>query len=121
VAGVGSTETPSRNDDLTIQTTCGVCGTSFLPSGRRRYCSDACRQTAWRRRHQPATLQPPLPPKGRRRAMTLYQCPSCDSRTLGDQRCVDCNTWMQAVGIGGLCPSCDEPVTVTELTQGGDS
>jgi hypothetical protein len=52
--------------------------------------------------------------------MTLYQCPSCDTRTLGDQRCDDCNTWMQAVGIGGLCPCCDEPIIVTELTQGGD-
>jgi len=34
---------------------------------------------------------------------------------LGDQRCDDCGTFMRAVGIGGLCPSCDEPHTIDEL------
>ena len=119
---MGNADTPSRNDNVTIKTaTCATCGQPFVRSGRRRHCSDACRQAAWRRRHQPAAPQPPVPPKGRRRAMTVYQCPSCDTRTLGEQRCEDRNTWMRAVGIGGLCPCCDEPVTVNELTQGGDS
>ena len=80
-----TTDIPSRNDGVTI--TCPVCGRRFQPSGRRRHCSDACRQAAWRRRHTPPTPQPPLPPKGHRRAATVYQCPSCDTRTLGQQRC----------------------------------
>jgi len=116
---VGNAETLSRNDTDMTTPTCPACGTPFVPSGRRRYCSDACRQTAWRRRHQPNTPQPPVPPKGQRKAMTVYQCPTCDTRALGQQRCDDCNTWTEAVGIGGLCPCCDEPITVTELTPGG--
>jgi ribosomal protein S27AE len=28
--------------------TCGRCGTTFMASGRRRYCSDACKQADWR-------------------------------------------------------------------------
>src|SRR5580658_7636104 len=99
---------------------CPVCGSPFEPRGRRRHCSDACRAAAWRRRHAPeAPLPPPLPPKGRRRAMTVYTCDGCDARALGEQRCDECNTWMRAVGVGGLCPCCDAPVAVTELTEGG--
>ena len=68
-------ERPWRNDGVTM--TCGVCGRTFVPSGRRRFCSDACRQTAWRRR-QPALL-PVLPTRAPRPA-TVYECPSCENR-----------------------------------------
>ena len=41
---------PSRNDGVTIA--CPCCARPFVPpAGRRRFCSDACRQAAWRRRH----------------------------------------------------------------------
>ena len=111
-------ETPSRNDGVTIRA-CPVCGTGYRPSGRRRYCSDACRVSAWRARHQPTAPQPPFPPKGAKRAVTVYVCDNCDTRALGEQRCPDCNTFMRAAGIGGLCPCCDEPIAVAELTEGG--
>ena len=111
-------EPPSRNDGVTI-VPCPVCGASFEPAGRRRYCSDACRQGAWRRRHSPADLRPALPAKGRRRAVTVYECGECAARALGEQRCDDCNMWMLGVGVSGLCPCCDEPVTVAELMEGG--
>jgi hypothetical protein len=101
--------------DDTATTTCPLCGLAFEPEGRQRFCSTGCRQTAWRRRRQ-APIQPIVA-----RSDTVYMCPSCETRYLGEQRCDDCNTWMRAVGIGGLCPCCDEPITVTELTQGGDS
>ncbi len=40
---------PSRNG--TVTASCGVCDAP-LPTGRQRlWCSDACRQSAWRRRH----------------------------------------------------------------------
>jgi hypothetical protein len=107
-------ETPSRNDDTTIR--CPICGTPFPPAGRRRYCTNACRATAHRRRHQPEpTPTTPLPAPGHRRARTIYQCPSCDNRALGQQRCEDCGTFMTRLGYGGLCPCCDEPVTLDEL------
>ena len=112
-------ETPSRNDGVTIRA-CPVCGHGFEPSGRRRHCSDACRQAAWRRRHTPAPPEPPVPPKGTKRAVTVYVCDNCDARSLGDQYCPDCHTFMRAAGIGGLCPCCDEPITLSELLEGGD-
>lgn len=112
-------EIPSHNDGRTIRT-CPTCGAGFEPSGRRRHCSDACRQAAWRRRHTNTARPEPLPPKGAKRAMTVYICDTCYTRSLGHQRCDDCNTFMRAAGIGGLCPCCDEPITVEELIQGGD-
>ncbi len=105
---------PSRNDDVTMA--CPVCATTFTPSGRRRYCSDACRVAAHRRRHhEPAPPPPPLPPRGQRKARTVYECDTCGARALGEQRCDECSTFMTRVGVGGLCPSCDHPHTIDEL------
>jgi hypothetical protein len=47
--------------------------------------------------------------------MTVYECDNCGSRALGEQRCEQCGTFMSRVGIGGCCPSCDEPIAVAEL------
>lgn len=105
--------TPSRNGNVTDN--CVVCG-SLLPAGRpRTTCSDRCRQTAWRRRHQPApTGIEPLPPARPAKAGTVYECPACDTRLLGEQRC-DCGTFMRRIGPGGHCPCCDEPITIEDL------
>jgi hypothetical protein len=107
---------PLRNDDVTIR--CPCCGRLFTPVGRQRWCSDACRQAAHRRRHQPPTLPQPLPPSRPLRPGTVYVCPHCDQRYLGQQRCPDCNVFCQRVGYGGHCPNCDEPVAHDELTTG---
>ena len=104
---------PSRNDDVTM--VCPVCGLPFAPTGRRQYCSDACRVAAHRRRHQTAPPPTAIPPAGHRQAVTIYQCPDCDERTVGDQFCRDCGTFMRRVNWGGECPHCYEPVTVDEL------
>jgi hypothetical protein len=112
-------EPPSRNDGVTIRS-CPTCGQDFERSGRRRHCSDACRQAAWRRRHAPLPPEPPVPPKGAKRAVTVYICDNCGTRTLGAQRCDTCNTFMRAAGLGGPCPCCDEPIAVAELLQGGE-
>jgi hypothetical protein len=110
----GPDKTPSRNDAITIR--CPICAAAFAPIGRRRYCSDACKATAHRRRHQPAPAPSrPLPAAAQRRTRTVYECPDCSTRALGDQRCDDCNTFMTRLGYGGLCPGCDEPVTLDEL------
>ncbi len=110
-----TTTTPSSNDPVTIP--CPVCANPFQPAGKRRYCRDACRVAAHRRRHRtPDTPAEALPPPGQpRRPRTVYQCGSCGGRALGDQRCADCGTFMARVGIGGLCPCSDEPVTIDEL------
>lgn len=118
-------EEASRNDGVTIRLataatrSCQSCGRSFEPSGRRRHCSDACRQAAWRRRRALEVATPPVPPKGRKREMTVYECESCGGRELGLQRCGACNSWMRAVGVGNNCPSCGEVVSIAELMEGG--
>lgn len=105
---------PSRDERATIP--CPVCGQSFAPFGRARYCSDDCRKQAWRRRHQPPAAPSIVPPAGvTRRAVTVYACDNCDTRALGQQRCEDCGGFMHRVGVGGLCPACDEPVAVADL------
>jgi hypothetical protein len=111
-------EHPSRNDDVTLLT-CPVCGSSFAASGRRRHCSDACRQAAWRRRHLPTPPEVPLPPKGARREVTVYECDGCGARALGEQYCAECRTFMKAVGRGGMCPHCEGPVALVDLLEGG--
>ncbi len=110
---------PLRNVGVT--TPCPVCWLSFLPMGRQRVCSAACRQVAWRRRHAA-----PLPsiPLRTPRARTLYECPSCETRYLGTQRCSDCGTFCRKVGPGGTCPHCDEPVLLADLLlemEGGEA
>ncbi len=106
---------PSRN--VSVTATCGACA-GPLPAGRARdWCSDACRQSAWRRRHQPAVTAPELPPARPRKPGTVYECADCGTRQLGQQRCEDCGVFMHRVGPGGLCPCCDEPVAYTELLQ----
>jgi hypothetical protein len=97
------------NDGLTI---CPICGTRFHRVGRQRFCDDACRQAAWRRRH-PTPL--PVVPSRSPRPSTVYECPACQTRYLGDQYCPDCRLFCRRVGPGGLCPSCDEPVALADL------
>lgn len=104
---------PSRDDAGTKS--CPVCGKRFLPVGRQRHCSGRCRKTAFRRRHQdpvPVAIPEVCP----RRPHTVYEC-GCGARALGEQRCGECGTFGRAVGVGGLCPACDEPVAVTELVH----
>jgi hypothetical protein len=108
---------PSRN--TTVTACCGACNRP-LPTGNasRQWCSDACRQAAWRRRHQNPTPTTAELPTGRsRRANTIYQCPECETKLLGEQRCEDCASFMRRLGPGGLCPCCDEPITIDELLQ----
>lgn len=107
---------PSRNGTVTVG--CRVCEAPLPPGrGSRLYCSEACRQAAWRRRHT-ATLQPPkLAPKQPRRPVSVYICPDCEARYLGEQYCADCHRFCRAAGVGGYCPCCGEPVAYDELSQ----
>ncbi len=113
-----SSTNPSRNDGVTIL--CPVCRRRrFIPSGRKKVCSPACRQTLFRRRHAAAGGPLVVPPHRSRREATIYQCPSCEARYLGNQRCSDCNVFGQRVGPGGLCPECAEPIAIADLLGGG--
>ena len=107
------TRSPSRDDTATI--TCPVCQARFTPAGRQRYCSSACRKTAFRRRHQDPPPPSAVPAARPRRDHTIYQCPACEQRLLGEQRCPDCGTFGRRIGAGGPCPHCQEPVAIADL------
>ena len=97
---------------MRVMNTCAWCGATFVPSGRRRFCSDACKQAHWRARHaspQPAQTTVARPDT------TVYECPSCEQRYLGVRRCDDCGLFCRRIGPGGLCPHCDEPVAHGDL------
>ena len=113
--------TPSRNDNETTSVrpaaACPVCGTAFSPVRRQRFCSSACRQAAWRTRHTATVLEerrPETPRRGRRQ-ISVYACPDCEQRYLGVQWCEDCVRPCTLLGVGGLSPCCDEPITIDEL------
>ncbi len=107
---------PSRN--VCVTASCAACG-GPLPAGRTRlWCSDACRQAAWRRRHQTGQQPPKLPKARQRKEGTVYECPECEARLLGDQYCEDCRKFMRRLGPGGSCPCCGEPITFQELATG---
>ncbi len=95
--------------DDTATTVCPLCGGVFEPEGRQRFCSTGCRQTAWRRSRS-APVEPVVA-----RCDTVYMCPSCEARYLGEQRCDECNTWCRRLGPGGPCPRCDEPIALADL------
>lgn len=99
---------------------CPVCEHPFTPTGRRRFCSDACRAAAYRRRRN--ADRPPLvvPAAQPRRPITVYECGTCGARALGQQRCDDCGTFMTRIGYGGHCPNCDDPVAINELLDTHD-
>ena len=107
--------TPSRHDGVTIA--CPVCWRPFVPSGRRRYCSDACRAAAYRRRRDTAGRTVTVPRTRPRKPITVYECDGCGLRSLGEQRCPECSTFMRKLGLGGECPHCSEPVAITELVS----
>lgn len=109
----GTPKPPLRDDSATV--ICPVCQQPFARQGKRRWCSDACRSTAWRRRRQARSPILVVPPARPRRPVTVYECDSCGARAVGQQRCEECGTFMRKLGLGGPCPHCDEPVAVTEL------
>lgn len=116
-----STTTPSSDDTVTPPR-CPACG-ERLPAGRaRRFCSPACRQAAYRRRHQPEPPhEVPLPRSRSRLDGTIYQCPDCETRYLAEQWCPDCSRPCHRLGAGGVCPCCEEMITVEELTEDSPS
>ncbi len=103
---------PPRDDPGTTMAPCPACGASFTPVGRQVYCSSVCRKRAFRRR---STGPRPVVAVGTRRDHTVYACPDCGQRRLGEQYCPDCNTFATSAGLGGACPCCGEPVTLADL------
>jgi hypothetical protein len=118
------TAEPSREPSHTASSSpmCLVCGVA-LSTPQQRYCTRACQQRAYRLRHQqPVRLGPqPLRAELRRQQNllqhTVYECPACETRAVGDQRCADCNTFTRRIGLGGSCPECDAVILLTDLIK----
>jgi hypothetical protein len=93
-----------------IEHCCPVCGTR-PDNPRATYCSDRHRQLAYRRRRS----APSPPPQRLPQHLVVYQCPRCEERFLGTQRCQECNVWCRSLGAGGPCLHCYQPVAVSDL------
>lgn len=112
------------DETVTIQSTrsCPACGLTFNfdgQSGRKRlWCSAACRQRGYRLRNHPPADPMVVLPKRTLKSEVVYECPECEARYLGIQRCDECNVFARRVGPGGPCPHCDEPVAVADLIPG---
>jgi hypothetical protein len=110
----------TRNDHQSELGTCPMCGRTFPIQGRSIYCGPTCRQRAFRlRRNQvhrsTLHLTETLRRERRLTAQTIYECPSCDQRFLGERRCGDCNLMCRKVGLGGECSGCGEILTIIDV------
>ena len=117
--------TPIRDGSRNTSTigrerTCLVC-TRPLASPRARYCSPAHRQLAFRLRQvqlqvvDDRRLRAELRRRGALVAHTVYECGECGERLLGERRCSSCNVFCRALGLGGRCSECDEPLLLADL------
>ncbi len=90
-------------------------------SARARYCSPACRQRSFRLRHgrlegvNDRRLRTELRRRGALVAHTVYECSQCGERLVGERRCSACNLFARALGLGGRCTDCDQPMLLAEL------
>jgi hypothetical protein len=50
-------------------------------------------------------------------AHTVYECSECGERFVGERRCSSCNRFCRALGLGGRCSECDEPLLLAELLE----
>jgi hypothetical protein len=111
----GPDQTPGPSRDDTATRTCPVCAGPFTATGRQTYCGSPCRKTAFRRRHQQPLTAITIPAARPRRGFTIYECPHCEDRLFGEQRCPTCGVFARRVDIGGPCPHCDQPVALQDL------
>ncbi len=101
---------------------CAVCERP-LGSLRARYCSAACRQRSFRLRHvqfaavDDRQLRAELRRRGAVVAHTVYECSVCSERQVGERRCAQDNVYCRALGLGGRCGECDEPILLADLLE----
>lgn len=89
-----------------------MCATRFTLASKRRYC----RVAAHSRRHQ--TTDPPevlLPAGQPRRSHTVYECPIATGGPSANNAATTAAPFMRSLGLGGLWPYSEKPITVDEL------
>jgi hypothetical protein len=101
---------------------CLVCGKS-LADARARFCSPAHKQLAYRLRRREALaadepdLRRQLQRQRRLVAHSIYECPQCQERFVGERRCSSCQLFCRSLGLGGHCPECDLPILLSDLLE----
>jgi hypothetical protein len=97
-----------------------MCTTALLKS-RATFCSVACKQRAFRLRRQQvavpevSAVRQQLKRQQQVVAHTVYECPGCQERLLGERRCPSCQLFCRALGVGGHCPECEQPILLADL------
>ena len=64
-----------------------------------------------------ASVRRRLVQHGQLEAHTLFECPTCGERQLGQRRCADCQRFSRALGLAATCSACGEPVLLTDLFE----
>jgi hypothetical protein len=47
----------------------------------------------------------------------VYECSVCGERQVGVRRCEEDNVFCRALGLGGRCGECDEPILLADLLE----
>ena len=50
-------------------------------------------------------------------AHTVYECPSCGERFVGERRCPSCHLFGRWLELGGHCAECDQPILLSDLLE----
>jgi hypothetical protein len=50
-------------------------------------------------------------------AHTVYECSVCGERQVGARRCAQDNVFCRALGLGGTCAECDQPILLADLLE----
>ena len=102
---------------------CPMCDTP-RSSRRGQYCSAACRQRAFRLRRlttpslvDEQRIRRELRRRGALVAHTVYECSICGERRVGVRRCPQDQVFCRALGPGGHCPDCEQPVLLADLLE----
>ena len=62
-------------------------------------------------------LRTDLPRRGALVAHIVYECSVCGEREVGVRRCEQDNVFCRALGLGGRCGECDEPILLADLLE----
>jgi hypothetical protein len=106
----------------------GATGCSDLPDVQHRAGEEpshllfgACKQRTFRLRRRQAALpavtavRQEVKRQQQLLAHTVDECPGCQERLLGKRRCPSCQLFCGALGVGGHCPECDQPILLSDL------
>ena len=62
-----------------------------------------------------ASVRRRLVQHGQLEAHTLFECPSCAERQLGQRRCQACGHFCRALGLAVACTACGELLLLIDL------